>query len=540
MRASASQLEGDVLEAPDPFLLVAARIDAPPAGAGEERAAVAPLEAPLRVVRLPGRGVLVGEPPGLAPVLLAGEQHRRGLPHQAARRRLHHFLEKAVAALDLPVAHEGDAHRGVVQDQFLLAHHAADFLVGALPLGDVLEQPDVALGDVAGLQRPAGAPAPEARAVLPLHPLVEGGRLAGLQFGDVAPHFLELLVGEVVLARRGAVGLARDIAEQLLEAPVAAHDLALAQERDADHHVVGDRLVLGKHALQFLLGALLLRDVLQQPHRSSHRIGGIHRAAGGALPEHGAVAAPGEHVVAVALAARHLRIAALGGFIVRVGRVSHRSGLAVELAGGEAVHFLEPAVAADDPAVADEADADRSGVEDRLLLAQQSRHLVGVALAVGDVLVDPDGALRRIPRIDRLGDHPREERRAVLAPHFPFHVQLPAADQQRDGDRAHRLVALARGIDHLALLADQLLRLPAEHLGELRVAQRELALPGEGDADGGIGEDRLVLELRVARAARVVGSRLFHARPRGDRSRLVHSGTHPAAHWRARAPKVSA
>src|SRR5262245_53698202 len=78
-------LGGHVLQAPDPFLLGLADVDAPAAGAAAERRAVAALEEPLRVIRLAGRGALVGKPAGLLPILARGEQRRRALPDELAR-----------------------------------------------------------------------------------------------------------------------------------------------------------------------------------------------------------------------------------------------------------------------------------------------------------------------------------------------------------------------------------------------------------------------------------------------------------------------
>jgi hypothetical protein len=61
---------------------------------------------------------------------------------------------------------------------------------------------------------------------------------------------LELLVREVDLARRDAVRAARLVAEDLLEAPVAALHLALARDGDAHHDVVEQRLLLRDEPLQ--------------------------------------------------------------------------------------------------------------------------------------------------------------------------------------------------------------------------------------------------------------------------------------------------
>src|SRR5262249_36164433 len=86
---------------------------------------------------------------------------------------------------------------------------------------------------------------------------------------------------------------------------------------------------------------------------------------------------------------------------------------------------------------------------------------------------------------------------------------------------------LAARVHHLARLADQLLRPPAEHLGELRVAQEEAAVARERDADRQVGEQRLVLELGIARAPGVARRRLRElgrARARSDAAGVVHRG----------------
>src|SRR6202171_4846181 len=123
-------LGGDVLKAPDPLLDVVADVDAPATVAAAEQRPVAPLEDPLGVVRGARRGGQVGERAGFLPVVLIGEQHRRALADDLARPGAHHLLEKAVAALDDAVAHERDAHHGVVEDQLLLGKRALDALFG--------------------------------------------------------------------------------------------------------------------------------------------------------------------------------------------------------------------------------------------------------------------------------------------------------------------------------------------------------------------------------------------------------------------------
>src|SRR5690606_21408388 len=136
---------------------------------------------------------------------------------------------------------------------------------------------------------------------------------------------------------------------------------------------------------------------------------------------------------------------------------------------------------------------------------------------------------------DGLGDHAGEERGAVLARDLPLDVELAARREHRHGDLAEREVAFLRGIKHLARLADQLVGAPSEHLGEARIAQEEAALAREGDADGKIGEQRLVLELRVARAPGVARRRLLDLQATRGQG-LVHGRA--LARWSFRSVRV--
>jgi hypothetical protein len=230
-------------------------------------------------------------------------------------------------------------------------------------------------------------------------------------------------------------------------------------------------------------------------------------------------------------AGAQLRVDLLALAVVLVARVEHPRRLAVQLARGVAVHLLQARVAAHDAPLAEKEDPGGRRREDRLLLAQQPRDLLAVATRLGDVVGDPHRAARRVGVADRLGDDAREERGAVLAPHLPVDVELLARREHRHRDAAERLVALARGIDDLAGLADQLLGPPAEQLGELRIAQEELAVAREGDADPGVGEHRLVLELREARAPGVARRRLLEGDLR--RRAVVHRAS--ASTWKPRA-----
>ena len=104
-----------------------------------------------------------------------------------------------------------------------------------------------------------------------------------------------------------------------------------------------------------------------------------------------------------------------------------------------------------------------------------------------------------------------------------------------------RAAQLAGGTN-LAGLADQLLGLPAEHLGEPGVAEREAAVAREGDADRDVGEDRLVLELRVARPPGVARARALraHARRRVEAGNRIAVERAALVHGWASAAKFAA
>src|SRR5690242_7927783 len=103
------------------------------------------------------------------------------------------------------------------------------------------------------------------------------------------------LVGRVAVeheAGRAADELVLAVAEDLLEAPVAAGDLAILGEDDADERVLQHRVLLAHQALERLVGALSLGDVFQQPDITLARVARLHRPAADPAPEARAVLAP--------------------------------------------------------------------------------------------------------------------------------------------------------------------------------------------------------------------------------------------------------
>jgi hypothetical protein len=84
----------------------------------------------------------------------------------------------------------------------------------------------------------------------------------------------------------------RPVAEQLLEPLVAARDLAVAHERDADRRCVQDRLLLAQRALELVALALPVGDVLRDPHRALLQVVLVDRLGDQVARKEAAVPAP--------------------------------------------------------------------------------------------------------------------------------------------------------------------------------------------------------------------------------------------------------
>jgi len=184
-------------------------------------------------------------------VLRRTEQYRRRLADQRVRVGVAVHLGKArIARLAAPVACEHDAGAGVLEDRLVVVEQLARQLGLGLALAHVLEQPHRAVGRPRDVHRTAVQAAPEARAVVAHQQLLALVRSsAGERAVGLAADLERRVVG-VEHARRLAVELVRRAAEDLLEAPVAAQDRALAQEHDAHRHRVEQQLVLEREPVQ--------------------------------------------------------------------------------------------------------------------------------------------------------------------------------------------------------------------------------------------------------------------------------------------------
>src|SRR5882672_9452654 len=242
-----------------------------------------------------------------------------------------------------------------------------------------------------------------------------------------------------------------------------------------------------------MLGA----DVVVDPDRPRARIRRIDRLADEFAPEAAAVLAAVLALGGHRAARAHLLVP--GGIALELlaGAVDRMHALADQLARPVAEHLLEARIAALVGAILHERDADRGVVEDQLLLGERTLHaLVGLALC-GDVLEAPDPFLHLIADVDAPAARAAAVGLAVAALEAPFGIVRGARRGGEIGKRTGALPVLAIGEQDLGALANQLARAGAHHLLEIAVAALDDAVPDEGDADGRVVENQLLLGERA-------------------------------------------
>lgn len=247
---------GDVHGDPDRALGRVGRVDELGAHFADHGRAVAAAQLDLAFVVVPGHQVRVAAAAHVFPARIAGVPAARRAAQQLAALVAQHLLEVAVAACQVPVAQEDDAHHGVVEQELLLVLGSAQGCLGALLLVDVVQDPDGALGGVVRVDEPPREAAPERAAVASAQRALGAKGLPLAQRG----------VGQArQLARGVAAGvegfgvqahhlLGAGIAEDLGIALVATHDAAMAQEHDAHASAVEQGLLFTQDALQGGIG----------------------------------------------------------------------------------------------------------------------------------------------------------------------------------------------------------------------------------------------------------------------------------------------
>src|SRR5262249_44751753 len=115
------------------------------------------------------------------------------------------------------------------------------------------------------------------------------------------------------------------------------------------------------------------------------------------------------------------------------------------------------------------------------------------------VVVAPDPFLLGIPGVDAPAANAAHEGRAVAAPEARLALEGLARLRAGAALPGSAPLLLAREED-LGALADELARAIAEHLLEMTVAAQDHAVAQEGDADGRVVEDQLLLGERALHA----------------------------------------
>ncbi len=184
--------------------------------------------------------------------------------HVGLQREMRHADDRVHRRADF-VAHVGQEFR--LGARGILGQFARpfDFLERRAFGADVVDDPHRAPGRILRIDRVAGHPGPELRAVLADHALFAPVHLAvpDLRIG-LAPGQFEGLRVRVPQAGRPADQTAVGAAEQLVHPPVAADDGTVLQQHDARRRRIEDRLLLpGQFAERPLGGAVRLDFGLQ-------------------------------------------------------------------------------------------------------------------------------------------------------------------------------------------------------------------------------------------------------------------------------------
>ncbi len=250
---------------------------------------------------------------------------------------------------------------------------------------------------------------------------------------------------------------------------------------------VGAPLQFGVGVGQLVLHRLALADVVADPDRDFFFTGLRQRARQVPKPHQGAIAAAVAPFDVDALAGGQAGSDGQPEMLVVVGGAEKNLGaVAEQFTRGIAQQVLEARVAVLDQAVAGKQNADAGVFQYGLLLQQQAAQLRFRALALPDVLKDPDRAVGAVGWVDGFGAQVAMHGAAIALAHQALLLeQLPSAQQMR-GLLPHVGVIGFGKIQHRGRLADQFTLRPAKKLGRARVAMLHHAPACEQDADPGI------------------------------------------------------
>jgi len=238
----------------------------------------------------------------------------------------------------------------------------------------------------------------------------------------------------------------------------------------------------------------------------------VDQAGGHPGPEATAVLAPGQHLARHGTAledAREVLLDCFGIFLVTAEPDANRLAHLFVFCVTE--HFVEAPVATNDVQVAQQNDAGRGGIEQRLLLLVGTAQRLGRFALDGDVLDGADQALGEVGAVDGLRGHAAPEETAVLPEQLSI-LAVIAVLRQVGSDLAADLRKRGLvGIPAARSLADHLARPVAEDPLHRSVAAQDLAVAHEHDAGRRRVVDRLLLFIGEAQGfgGRPFGSDVF-------------------------------
>ena len=173
-----------------------------------------------------------------------------------------------------------------------------------------------------------------------------------------------------------------------------------------------------------------------------------------------------------------------------VGKVGDAGWLAGHFSRLVAIQLFETPIDVLENAIADEGDADHAMIEDQALVDIGLPQVFLGLLEGCAVFEQPEDALRRITGIGSVADQVDPGLGAVLAPHVQFGVEGLALEQEGGSLAVEGFEFLGGAIEHDTVGTDGAICRKTEQVPEVLVVALQLAVPGEGDADRGIGHQR--------------------------------------------------
>ena len=259
---------------------------------------------------------------------------------------------------------------------------------------------------------------------------------------------------------------------------------------------------------QRILRHLARGNVFEVPDRSLVGACRVDGSPGHAHPDGVAVAATMDDFGNEGFAPSHDVVAMLPELSMGlVGKVGDAGWLAGHFSRLVAIQLFETPIDVLENAIADEGDADHAMIEDQALVDIGLPQVFLGLLEGCAVFEQPEDALRRITGIGSVADQVDPGLGAVLAPHVQFGVEGLALEQEGGSLAVEGFEFLGGAIEHDTVGTDGAICRKTEQVPEVLVVALQLAVPGEGDADRGIGHQRFHFARRLLQ--RIAGADRF-------------------------------